>query len=296
MTMSVYEIEAFLRENAYPYYAGRKDEDPEDWQDSMYRALLHSLSLEGLSLVVGCWEQDEDCPPVLFYKAQGILKYKQRACGMSLVPTSRLLRWYSDKRSKRVGVSARELRLRFGRETAECRRAILKAFLAGGIKEVEWASRYLLRAPWSQSMTPLIKDAWKRTHNPAVGQVVVSHLPEAFVLEERDALSEAIGYVYVCTRLGRTKSFTIDKSRLSIPEYLYVLAKCGRPVEPAAGKALLEEYLDGDGWLPSRDVGLVFWALGRMGMSEIIAGMKPRFDRRMRTTDDGVEPGLMLKE
>lgn len=292
--MSIFEVEAFLRENAYPFYAGCEDGDPDGWQDSMYRAILHSLSLEELSLLVECWEQDEGCPPLLFYKAQGIFKYKQRAFGMSRVPTSRLLMWYVDKKSKRVGVSAQELRKRFGGETAECRRAILKAFLAGGIKEVEWAARYLLKAPWSRSMTPLIKDAWKRTHDPLIGQVVVRHLPEAFVQEEREALSEAIGYVYVCTRLGRAKSFVINETRLNTPEYLYVFAKCGKPVDLAAVEARLDDYLDGEGWISSRDIGLVLWALGRLkcqggnsgpGLTDLIMRMKPRFDERMRTPD-----------
>ena len=294
MTMSVYAIEAFLQENAYPYYAGRKDGEPNDWQDSMYRAILHSLSMEELSLVIGCWEQDEECPQELYYKAQGILKFKQRTLGLSNISTPTLLRWYSDKKSKKVSVSAKELTVRFGRETVENRRAILKAFLAGGKKEIEWAARYLLRAPWSRSMTGLVKDVWRKTHNPLIAQVVVKYLPMGFVQAEQDALSEDIGYVYVCTRLGASKSFVIDETRLSTPEYLYVLAKCGRWADMDAVENRLNEYLNEGGWVSSRDIGLVLWALGRLkcltgqdrpGLAELIIKLKPEFDRRMLMSD-----------
>lgn len=273
--MTSMEIQVFLRENAYPFYASQDDNYEDGWQDGAYRALLHSLSTEELTQLVGMLERDYGCPPTLYFKACGILKRKQNA-KMDGIPTSVLLRWYKDKKSKKVGAAAEALKARFNRETEEGRRAILKAFLMGGIKELEWAARYL-RYHWTRSMTTLVECRWKMTRNPVLAQVVLRHLPESFVMAEQEPLAEAAGYVFVCARLGKRKDFHIDANRLTVPDYLYVLAKNRADgVDPQHIETRLEEYLDQSDWLSHRDIGLILWALGKLSLTETVIRTRRR--------------------
>jgi len=279
--MTLTEIKAYLQHDAFPYYMDREDESSRDLQDDAYRALLHTLTIEDLKHLIGWLETCDGCPMTLLYKASGILKSKLKAT-MAEVPTSTLLKLYSDKKSGKVCSSTKALKDRFFHEDAESKRAILKAFLRGGKKEVEWAARYL-RDHWTKSMTTLVGYIWKKTQNPVLAQVVIRHLPESFVLAEQEKLADAIGYTYVCARLGKRKDFIIDASRLTTLDYLYVLAKSGTGrSDLSVIEARLEEYLSGSGWITPREAGLILWALGRLGLAETIIRTKPRLEERLR--------------
>ena len=273
--MTLFEVLAFLQENAYPYYALRKHNYEDEWQDGVYRALLHSLSTEDLILVIRKLERENVCPITLLYKARGILKSKYRT-QLDDIPTSTLLKWYADKKSKKVGLASRALKTRFPKECAEGQRTILKAFLQGGIKELEWASRYL-RRHWIRSMSTWVANRWKTTPNPVLAQVILKHLPEAFVIAEQDRLAEAAGYVHVCARLGKRKDFQIDSNRLSTPDYIYALAKSGsKNVDEKSLETRINEYLDQSEWLSPQELHLLLWALGKLGLTETIIHTKRR--------------------
>ena len=279
--MTLIEILAFLRENAYPYYARRKHDFDDEWQDGAYRALLHSLSTEDLVLLIRMMERENVCPLTLLYKARGILKSKYRA-QLDAIPTSTLLKWYIDKKSKKVGLATQALKTRFPKESVEGRRTILKAFLQGGIKELEWAARYL-RRHWIRSMSPLVASRWQSTPNPILAQVVLKHLPDAFVLAEQDRLAEAAGYAYVCARLGKRKDFTIDSNRLSTPDYLYVLAKSGaKNMDVNSLEARINDYIDEGDWLSPQELHILLWALGKLALPETIIHTKRRIQERLQ--------------
>lgn len=268
----------FLRQNAYPYYAREKDRNDDDWQDSAYRALLHSLPTEGLQELIGCFSVDRDCPSSLLYKALHI--YQNRLSDMNGRSTSTLLKWYVDKKSRKVVAAAKALMKRFPQENEENRRAILKAFLQGGIKEMEWAARYL-RFHWTRSMTTVVGYRWKKTQNPVLAQVVLKHMPESFVWAEQERLAASAGYVQVCVRLGKRKDFHIDGSRLSPLQHLYALAKSGaKHVDLKTVEIRLSEFLDRQDWVSNRDLGLILWCLGKLGLTWLIMASKPRFEIR----------------
>lgn len=189
-------------------------------------------------------------------------------------------------------MAAKALAERFPRESVEIRHTILKKFLGGNQKDMEWASRYL-RVHWTRSMSSLVRCRWRETHNPVIAQVVIRHLPDDFVMAEKDRLADVAGYPYVCARLVKVKGFVIDDSRLSTPDYLYVLAKGGRGMaDHSVIEERLDSYLNEDGWTSSRDLGLVLWALGQLGLSETIIRRIPAFERRMgkATAFEGMAP------
>lgn len=267
----------------------------DDWHDAAQRALLHSLSSDGLDTLIERWEHGAGCPATLYYRALGVRKSKQRTM-MARISTATLLKYFSDKKSGKIGLASRELRNRFHRESAESQRVILKAFLLSlKIKEIEWASR-ILRDHWIESMMIPIKYAWVKTQNPLVAQVVLKHLPDAFVFRFQEELAEAAGYVYVCARLARNPEFTLDESRLSTPDYLYALAKSASDhYDPGALEAKIEAYLSEDGWISVREIGLILWSLGKLGLPDTIIRLKPRIEERLQKNEEET-PFLNLEE
>lgn len=290
MTLSA--IKTYLRDKAFPYYKElerkemEKDDHPlfemeEEWRDGIFRGILHSLSIEDLTELKTWMEHSRGCPEKLYYKASGVLKSRLRA-QIAEIPTSTLLRWYEDKKSGKVVFSRKALMDRFFNQNEEEKRIILKAFLKGGIKEMEWAARYL-RAHWTKSMTTLVEVCWKKTQNPVLAQVILLHIPDSFVLGEQERLAKAAGYPYVCARLCYHKDFRIDPSRLTIPEYLYVLAKSKKaPADPAFIGSLLDKYLAIPDQVYSRDVGLILWALGKLGLTDTIIRISPHIEKHYK--------------
>ena len=294
--MTLSEIKSFLKDNAFPYYKNLekremerengKDSNPlpemeEGWRDGIFRGFLHSISMEDLTELKSWMEHSHGCPERLYYKACGILKSRLRS-QIAEIPTPTLLRWYEDKKSGKVVFSRKALMDRFIHQDEEVKRTILKAFLKGGIKEMEWAARYL-RARWTKSMTTLVEVCWKKTQNPVLAQVILRHIPDSFVLGEQERLAEATDYSYVCARLCDHKDFHVDPSRLTTPEYLYVLAKSKNAhVDPVFIDTLLDEYLATPDHVYSRDVGLILWALGKLGLADTIIRITPHIEKHYR--------------
>lgn len=281
-------IIAFLKENAYPYYTDKNPLSIRDWQDKSYLALMHSLTCEELSDLMISLETDGYCPSTLYYKAKGVMKAKDRE-QKATIPTSKLIGWYTDKKSGKVAMSTKELMVRFPRECVENQRDILEAFLAGGKKEVEWTGRRL-RDRWFNALSGSVAACWKRTHNPVLALAVFKHMPTSFILSEQEELESATKYAYVCVRLGNEEGFHMDYNRLSIPDLLYVWAKwdIGKSPNiniPYLGDILLQEYFDEEYDIPSETIGLILWSLGRLGMTDTILRIKPELMRRQKEKD-----------
>ena len=306
--MTLTEIKAYLRQQAFPYYKEleRKEEEKEqdqdlfidtkpDWRDGVFRGILHAVSMEELSELVTWMEHNISCPRKLYYKAMGIQKSRLRA-EVADIPTATLLRWYQDPKSRKRIFSCKALMDRFFSQNEETKRAILRTFLkVGGIKESDWAGRYL-RDHWTKSMTTLVEVRWKKTPTPVLAQVILRHAPDSFVLGEQEELAYIAGYSSVCARLCDHKDFLIDTSRLSTPEHLYILAKSKKAhVDPAIIDLLLDEYLAGTDWPTDHDIGLVFWSLGKLGLSDAIINFKDRIEERLQKADD-YHVGILFSE
>ena len=272
------DVMAFLRENAYPYYNDEKSYSKGSWENKYFVAFLQSLPDEVLAQVTNQLLLDENCPRLLFYKAEKILsvKVENRNAGYT---TAHLLRLYKNKKSGKVSLSLKELMRRFRSESQDVQRIILRAFLCGGKKEMEWAGRYL-RNHWIKAMAPLVAKRWRETHNHVLAFVALSHMPPAFLLEEQEALADAVGYVYVCARLGKVNGFHFDSDRLSIPDYFYVTAKLDAGHSQninsqIALEYLMDEYFEDMTNFYTEELCRLFGSMGTLGMSEALMKALP---------------------
>lgn len=281
--MTKEEVMAFLRENAYPYYNDEESYYKSSWENKYFVAYLQSLPEELLSQVVNQLYLEHNSPRLLLYKAKKILSVKvgSRNAGYT---TAQLLRFYKDKKSGKVSMAIKELMRRFNSESQEVQRLILCAFLCGGKKEMEWAGRFL-RDHWIRSMSALVAERWRATHNRILAFVALRHMSNAFLLEEQNALADAVGYVYVCARLRDVDGFHFDSDRLSIPEYFYVSAKLDAGHSQTIGSKaameyLLDEYFEYTPYFSTNELCRLFWALGTLGMSEALMKALPEARRK----------------
>ena len=279
------DARAFLRDNAYPYYANKTTAVSKDWRDKLFLALLHSFPTEDLRILSFELGHDSECPELLRLKVKGVLKGKEREIYAS-VTTQELLRSYTDKKSGKVTCSMAELMVRFNSECVEEQQRILEAFLQGGKKEMEWAGRQLKRH-WVRALEPVIAERWMETHNPVLARVVLRHMPEKFVMEEQNPLIQVAGYAAVCARLGNVSGFHLCRDRLDTPEYLYVMAKldAGKSkeiyIEPIAD-ALTDEYLEDEDYIPHDTIGIILWSLGKLGLTNTLMRIKPELERKAK--------------
>ena len=274
----------FLRENAYPYYKKGDYNMYNRWQDKLYLGLLHSISEAELGQVIELLEADSECPTELRYKAIGVLK-SRRVAAMTAIDTTTLLGWYADKKSGKVNLSIKSLMLKYPKESVENQEVILKAFIMGGKKEMEWAGRRL-RDRWMGSLATCVDLKWKTTHNPILGYVVLRHFPDAYVLEEQEALAEVTSYAYVCARLRNVKGFHMDGNRLSTPDFLYVLAKWDMGKSTAINidvlaDRMLNAYMNEEEHISPHDVEIILWSLGKLGLTDTLIRVKRKLEKLM---------------
>lgn len=112
---------AFLKKNAYPFYANEDQDMYSHWQDELYRALFHSLPMAELEQVKEMLDSGPECPRTLYYKASGVLKSRREAA-MTAIDTTTLLGWYADKKSGKVNLSIKSLMLSTRRKVWKTRR------------------------------------------------------------------------------------------------------------------------------------------------------------------------------
>lgn len=274
----------FLRENAYPYYEKGNYNMYNRWQDKLYLGLLHSISKAELGQVIELLEADPECPIELRYKAIGVLKSRQEAA-MTAIDTTTLLGWYADKKSGKVNLSIKSLMLKYPKESVESQEVILKAFIMGGKKEMEWAGRRL-RNQWMEALAPYVDLRWKSTRNPILAYVILRHFPNDYILEEQETLAEATKYAYICARLSNVEGFHMDSKRLSTPDFLYVLAKWDMGKSTAINidvlaDRMLNAYMNEEEHISPHDVEIILWSLGKLGLTDNIIHIKPKLEKLM---------------
>lgn len=287
--MRIQDIEPFLKDNAYPYYNSDTNKHTSKWQDDAYRAYLHSLPKDILSQLIEKWMWDSECPRTLYYKAVGVLKSKVRE-EMATIPTSSLLEWYANKKSGKVSVAIKELMARYRSESFEGQQEILRAFIMGGKKEMEWAGRRL-RDHWTASLASCVDLRWKATHNPILGYIILRHFPDDYVVAQQEELAAATRYAYVYARIVHAEGLRLDMDRLSTPETLYVWAKwnMGKSKHINIGvlaDAVLDEYFDEEDDITPQDVSLILWALGKLGLTESIIRLKPQLEKLQKKEEE----------
>lgn len=260
------EIYEYLKTYAYPYYESAPGYYKLDMEEAAFRGVLDSLFIEELKQLLSRMEGD-GCPYRLYLKVKGLIKKKERE-KMKFIPTQCVLDWYVEKNRAFRDQAPEELKKRYRDEEYGMRCAILKAFIEGRVKEMEWAAR-TLRDNWIESFEEPVRQRWEQSHNKQLGYVILRHFPDSYILEQQEELAEATKYAYVCAKVGSDPGFVIDTKRLTIPDQFYVAAKLELPVKSENMEKLLNKYLR-ESYVSPIDFGLICWALGKMRMTYIL--------------------------
>ena len=138
-----------------------------------------------------------------------------------------LLKRFTNKKSGKVEEARKEIKARFDYLDWSVQKRILYAFLSSGKTDRAWAYAKLLRY-WDDCFIPVIESLWNQNHEIKCSWPIIRHFPEEYVSKNLDLLSNGDNYYFICRRLAHHPGFHIDRSRLTITEYLSVLNSAGR--------------------------------------------------------------------
>ena len=206
-------------------------------------------------------------------------------------PIATLIKNYINKKSGKVPESRKEIQRRFDYLDWKDQKKIMQAFLESGKADRLWAYTKLLDN-WDKSFEPRIKELWEQSHEGIISWVVTHHFPTKYLSQNIDKFTDDRDYYFICLRLAENKSFIIDRSKLSITDYLSVLYHTGRPLSDYEARDLLYKTVhdvcteDGDypqlAWHPYggkdyvigpilfQDVNLAVYYLRKMNLTDVV--------------------------
>lgn len=221
-------------------------------------------------------------------------------------PIGTLLKLFTNKKSKSVSYARTALRMRYPYQAFAVQKKILSTFLTSGTKsDATWVGKILMDS-WIPGFEELVLSRWHDTRDRKLAFTIIRHFPAGTVIEESEALSAATHYAYVAARIGNEPGFTLDMSRLSVSDHLYVWAKLGRKMTEREAREMVlgflshlpDEYYRFWGIVPSdrmpqltdiEGMGLIIWALGKMGLRETllwILSVKRDLTKKLEKTDE----------
>lgn len=137
-------------------------------------------------------------------------------------PIATLIRDYINKKSGKVVQSREEIKRRFNGLDWKDQKKIINAFLASGKCDREWA--YLCAYEnWDKSFEPKIKELWEKYYEEESSWPLIHYASEEFLVQNIDKFTDGRDYYFICLRLAKNKNFVIDKTRLSLTDYLSVI-------------------------------------------------------------------------
>ena len=153
-------------------------------------------------------------------------------------PVATLIKNYINKKSGKVPASRKEIQKRFDYLDWKDQKKIMQAFLESGKADRLWAYSKLIDN-WDKSFEPRIKELWEQSHDGIISWVVIHHFPTEYLSQNIDKFTDDRDYYFICLRLAENKSFIIDRSKLSITDYLSVLYHTGRSLSDDEARDLL---------------------------------------------------------
>ena len=206
---------------------------------AVLRALVHTLNKAELLMLQKKLKRGSSKWSVgkgLYEEAAKVLNKLQPQRNES-IPA--LLKAFTDKQSGKVVETRAELRDRFGKQSFQMQRKILKAMLNASKQDRVWGLNQL-RKNWDNYFFDDVKALWEQYHEKECGAVITKHFPMAYVYDNLSALDTCDNYTNLCIKLIHHPKFQIDKNRLKEApvfsgynevEYLYILAKSKSHVE-----------------------------------------------------------------
>ena len=137
-------------------------------------------------------------------------------------PIATLIRNYVDKKSGKVSESREEIKWRFNGLDWKDQKRILAAFLDSGRSDREWAYGKVLDY-WDESFMPKVKELWETYHEYKCSWSVIRYFPLNYISKHIEDFTDERDYFFICLRLAKDKSFSLDRAKLSNTDYLAVL-------------------------------------------------------------------------
>ena len=196
-----------------------------------------------------------------------------------------LLKWYTDKKSKKVGESKKELKKRFPYQSFAVQKKIIKAFLTSrNIDDAAWGARQA-DLYWDKSFIKPLEDSLYRGYTPSEAKTIIRHFPLDFVSYHRGLLNSQTSED-LCIRLGDESDFEVEAYNLNILSYLYVYAHLKSPIPKKESEVEKELFfhiykrivrdLDTSRWGPGYnfadfpELRKGVWALGQLNFPNIV--------------------------
>ena len=154
------------------------------------------------------------------------------------IPIATLIKNYINKKSGKVPESRKEIQRRFDCLDWKVQKKIMQAFLESGKADRLWAYTKLLDN-WDKSFELRIKELWEQSHEGKSSWVVIRYFPTKYLSQNIDKFTDDRDYYFICLRLAEDKSFIIDRSKLSITDYLSVLYHTDRQLSDDEARDLL---------------------------------------------------------
>ena len=206
---------------------------------SVLKALVHTLNKEELLRLQKKLKRGTSKWSVgngLYEEAAKVLNKIQPHKNESI---SALLNAFTDKQSGKVAEARAELRDRFGKQSFQMQRKILKAMLSASKQDRVWTYKQLGNV-WDDYFFEDVKNLWEQYHEKECGAMIIKHFPMEYVYDNLSALDIRGNYTNLCIKLIQHAKFQIDKKRLKEApvfygspevEYLYILAKSKSKIE-----------------------------------------------------------------
>ena len=153
-------------------------------------------------------------------------------------PIATLIKNYINKKSGKVPESRKEIQRRFDYLDWKDQKKIMHAFLESGKADRLWTYSKLVDN-WDKSFEPRIKELWEQSHEGISSWVVIRYFPTEYLSQNIDKFTDDRDYYFICLRLAEDKSYIIDRSKLSITDYLSVLYHTDRPLSAYEARDLL---------------------------------------------------------
>ena len=154
------------------------------------------------------------------------------------IPIATLIKNYINKKSGKVRESRKEIQRRFDHLDWKDQKKIMQAFLESGKGDRLWAYSKLVDN-WDKSFELRIKELWEQSHEGKSSWVVIRYFPTKYLSQNIDKFTDDRDYYFICLRLAEDKSFIIDRSKLSITDYLSVLYHTDRQLSDDEARDLL---------------------------------------------------------
>ena len=180
----------------------------------------------------------------LIYEVQHPESPKPRCIKPLNTPLKQLIKWYSNKDSKKVSAARKELCTRFSALDPKQQFAILKMFLSGSLTDRMFAYRRYYEH-WDKTAFPQVVSCWEHAYNFDEwfhsGRLLISVATEEWLLSQNTKLFIAqdnqpvqILYKEYCMRLNGNPELHIEPCYFNEPaSYYYVLQKLGRVPDKA---------------------------------------------------------------